>query len=151
MIQVNENLEKNKQAVIKSPIVAKAAIRLEDGSIQLIVIYDLSPRFEFHWIYKVKSARSPRKTWNKAGSRPFFYPRENQYYYKTFREFVAYYANFKKAKVLSVKVFKKRRLAALYESTHEFLSADWTPRPAATDPKQTEKLNRMFRRSTRRI
>jgi hypothetical protein len=136
----------NKKRVLSSPILAKAAVRLQDGTIRILAVYHLSTRYEFYWIHKVKSPRSPRKAWREIhrqardlniGDKP----------YDDFRSFVDHYARIQRAEVLSVRVHKARRLAQVLEKTdHESLTTDWDNPHIIPTVQNTQLINKKFQR-----
>lgn len=143
-----ERRNKNLSALLASPILAKGIVRMEDGRIEIITVHSLSTRHEFYIIHKTtsKSIRAPRKTWKQVleFARDFVFDYKP---YTDFPSFVAYYAGRYKAEVLGVRLYKKRRLAALQIRTErETLTTDWqavTRIPSAGD---FEKLNKKFQR-----
>jgi hypothetical protein len=122
-----ENSNKNKKAVITSAIVAKAAVRLEDGRINFIVVFQQSTRHEFYWVFQAKNARSARKAWKYLNH----YGRDFNLAEKPYRDlgsFAAHYARLKHGEVQTVRVLHSRRMATLLAKTeHESIHADWTP------------------------
>jgi len=121
------NSDKNKNTVIKSVIVAKAAVKREDGRINFIVVFQQSTRHEFYWVFAAKNTRTARKAWKYIGH----YGRDFNAADKPYRDlgsFAAYYARTKHAEVLTVRVLHSRRMATLLAKTeHESIHADWTP------------------------
>jgi hypothetical protein len=120
--------DQNKQVVLSSAIVAKAAVRMENGKVNLIVVFQESTRYEFYWIFQARSARSPRKSWKFCGARvrdfkPLF---DFDGTYRDFGSFVEYYARSQHGQVLSVRVHHARRMATLLAKTnHESLHSNW--------------------------
>lgn len=140
-----ENDRKNKIALVASPLVAKAVISLPNGTIRALAVYDKSTRYEFYCVHqtKAKSRRAPRKGW----SRPTFYARDFSTDYKpyvSFQTFVAWYTAKESGTLLSLRVYKARRLAALYTKTdHEACMNDWgwSPLMNSADPANYRKMN----------
>ncbi len=87
----------------------------------MIVVFHESTRHEFYWVFGVKKARTPRRALKKRMT----YKRESGVY-KDFHSFVNWYAKMYKAKVVSIRIMQKRRLAGSQVKTnHDFLSGDW--------------------------
>jgi hypothetical protein len=121
-----DHSKENRQAVLKSPIVAKAVIRLANGNHEIITVFSNSTRLEFYWIFKAKSPRSGRRSWKYAGheARDFAFSTKP---YHDFGSFVTHYARSKAAVVVSLRVPHKRRLASLLgKAAHESIYGDWT-------------------------
>lgn len=139
----------NKQMVISSAIVAKAAVRLENGRIHILVAFQKSTRLEFYWAYQASSARTPRRAWKQANT----YGRDSGMAsfkpYSDFGSFVRHYAQIKHAEVLSVRVLHSRRMAALLTKTdHDTIQADWTPQDINAEIRVTRQ-NKRFRAKLR--
>lgn len=142
----------NKKTLLASPLLAKATIRLSDGSIRILAVYDQSTRYEFYWTHKTKSKnqRAARKSWSTLQN----FARDFNTDYKPyvdFKSFVAWYTTAKCAgTLLSLRVYKARRLAALYLQTdHEGTSQDWTWKESmnTTDPRAFRGQNRRLARN----
>jgi len=135
----------NKQVLLASTLLAKATIRLKDGSVRILAVYGKSTRYEF-WSHqtKAKTSRAPRKSWIRAQT---FARDFNTDYkpYTDFKSFVAWYTARNSATLLGLHLYKARRLAALYLHTdHEACSHDWSWTPAlnSTDPRSFRKQNK---------
>ena len=136
------NYDKNKQEVLKSPIVAKAVIK-RNNSYEVIVVFQKSTRHEFYWIFRAKSQRSPRRSWKFTGQ---YFGRDFNTVgpYKDFGSFVEYYARTHSWTVLNVRMPQARRLAALLVRTEqETIHSDWTPAQelSTTMRIRTEEMN----------
>lgn len=142
------NSDRNRQTVISSAIVAKAAVK-RNGRINLIVVFQNSTRHEFYWIFTAKSARSARKSWKFSG----IYGRDLIADFKAYRDFGSFVSHFERinhAEVLTVRVLHARRLATLLTKTaHESIHSDWTPRIDSNDPRDFKKVNRAFERNVK--
>jgi len=139
----------NKQMVISSAIVAKAAVRLENGRIHILVAFQKSTRLEFYWAYQASNARTPRRAWKQTCT----YGRDSGMAsfkpYSDFGSFVRHYAQIKHAEVLSVRVLHSRRMAALLTKTdHDTIQADWTPQDINAEIRVTRQ-NKRFRAKMR--
>lgn len=134
----------NRKTLLQSEIIAKATIRLADGSYRFIVVHRESTRHEFYTIYKTnaRTPRAPRKGWKPIS----FYGRDliaAVKQYDDFRSFAAWYARINKAEIVTIRVMKTRRLAEMKTKTnHESTASDWTPRINSFNPRDYEKLNR---------
>ena len=138
--------KQNQATLLTSALLAKAVIRMSDGSLRILAVYNKSTRCEFYWSHqtKSKSNRAGRKSWIKPRSfaRDFnmgIAP------YSDFRSFAEWYAANTHAALLSVCVYKARRLAQVLVSTdHEALSHDWnfTPAMNSHDPRDFKCQNR---------
>lgn len=118
---VQGRTKENEKAVLGSPMLAKGLVRLEDGRLEMIVVFHESTRNEFYWVFAVKNARTPRRAMKKRMA----YKRECGVY-KDFHSFVNWYATMHKAKVVSIRIMQKKRLASSQVKTkHDFLSGDW--------------------------
>ena len=141
-----ENSNRNRAAVLASPILAKATIRT-DGKVFIIVVFAQSTKHEFYWIFRAKSARSARKTWKFV----CFNGRDFNFDYKPyvdFETFAAYYARTRQGEVSVLRLHKVGKLAALLAKTaHESIHSDWTPQIASTDPRDYQKVNKAFERN----
>lgn len=140
-----QNASKNKAALLASTLIAKAVIRLPNGTVRILSVYDKSTRYEFYWAHetKAKSQRASRKGW----SRPQPYTRDFTTDYKpyvSFQTFVAWYTSKESGTLLSLRVYKARRLAALYAKTdHEACVNDWNWSASmnSADPANYRKMN----------
>lgn len=117
----------NQKAVIASPIVAKAVAWNEKKQCQIIVVFQMSTRLEFYWVFRARSPRSARRSWKIAG----FYPRDfpfEQKPYRDFGSFVAYYARLHGLNVVTERMPHKRRLSRLLtKAEHESVYGNWQP------------------------
>ena len=141
-----ENSNRNKAAVLASPILAKATIR-SDGKVFIIAVFAQSTKHEFYWIFRARSARSARKAWKFVGlnGRDFNFDHKP---YTDFETFVAYYARTHQGEVSVLRLHKVRKLAALFAKVeHESIHSDWTPKIASTDPRDYRKVNQAFERN----
>lgn len=92
----------------KGRILAKAIIRRKNGEVEAVVVYAGSKPTDFFWTYRLRSPRSPHKTWKSTG----FYLRVlNAYRQDTFESWLAAHAL--GAEIVSVKVYHARKLAEL--------------------------------------
>ena len=139
--------EANTQTVISSAIVAKAAVRRENGRIDFIVVYQASTRHEFYWIYQVEKTDTPRRAWKQCsmqGRDGAATPARD------FGSFVSDYARLHHAKVLFVRVFHARHMATLYTKTaHESIHGNWAPQNLSheTNAMQDRRLQSKIRGS----
>jgi hypothetical protein len=126
MYNKTQRTKENQNAVIGSPILAKAVTRLHNGRFELIVVFAHSTRLEFFWRFQARSPRSPRRSWKLAG----YSPRDLPYHYYDFSSYVAHQAQLHGSQVLSVRMPQRRRLAALKVKTaHESIYSNWSPNP----------------------
>jgi len=128
MYQQPQNSDQNQKAVVGSDILAKAVTRLRNGTHEMIVVFALSTRQEFYWTFRVKSPRSPRRSWRFTG----YSARDLSQYHHDFVSFVTHRANLYDAEILSTRLPQRRRLAGLIKKTaHESIYSDWAPASAA--------------------
>lgn len=128
MLDRKDHSKENRQTVVGSKIVAKATLRLPNGSHEIVTVFAQSPRLEFYWVFKARSPRSGRRSWKYAGH----YPRDvgfgDQAAYRDFGSFVQHYARTRGAEVLRLRLPHKRWLASLLAKTaHDSIYANWTP------------------------
>jgi len=130
-------IKQNRQVVISSALVARAAVQRADGRVEHIVVFQKSTKLEFYWVFASKSENSPRRAWRYATH----FRRDHSFQpkpYDDFGSFVEYYARIKAAKVLYVRMHQPRRLAALLQQTQrETINQDWD---AVTDPNGSTEL-----------
>jgi len=88
----------------KGRILAKAIIRRANGQYEAVVMFAGSVPNNFFFTFKLRSARSPRKTWKSTGS----FPRVQA---KTFDGWLAAHAV--TSTIISVKVYHSRKLKEL--------------------------------------
>ncbi len=141
-----ERRKRNLADLLNSKILAKGTVKLADGSIRIVTVYNLSTRYEFYIIHKTtaKTKRAPRKTWTKLQE----FARDFQTDYKPYEDFasfVLWYAGRNQAQVLSVRLYQKRRLATVQKHTdHESLTNDWHAAPQVVTPGDVKYVNRKF-------
>lgn len=141
------NSNKNRQTVLSSVILAKAIVRMPNGRINILVVFNQSTRHEFYWSFQARSPRSARKSWRPVCpfNRDF---NTDLKPYNDFQSFVAYYARTKGATVLTVRVLHVRQLATVRAKTaHESIHADWTPRTEVVTESMVRKVNLAFQRN----
>jgi hypothetical protein len=145
--QILNQIRRNKQEMLSSAILAKAAIRMEDGAIRIVTVQALSTKYEFYQVYQTKSktGRAPRKGWKHLHKFARDLNTINRPY-SDFPTFVAYYANIHHGQVLSVRVLKSRRLAQVFTQTaHETITHNWQAAPQkVVSYYDVEKVNRKF-------
>lgn len=120
----------NRKAVIASPILAKAALRNDRGGTKIVVVFKLSTRQEFYWVFRARTPRSARRSWRFD----LHHPRDlaGGMHYRDFPSFVAYLARLEKMEVVSVRIPHKRKLSALMNKTeHESIFGNWQPQDTA--------------------
>lgn len=88
----------------KGRIVAKAIIRRSNGQHEAVVVYAGSMPNNFFFTYKVRSPRSPRKTWKSTGALI-------RNHAGSFQERLAQYAV--TSTIVSVKIYNARKLKEL--------------------------------------
>src|SRR6185436_6123995 len=98
-----DHSKENRQAMLKSPIIAKAIIRLSNGTYEIITVFQKSTRLEFYWIFKAKSPRSGRRSWKYAGHEARDFPFSTKPYFD-FGSFVTYHARQRSAQVLTLRM-----------------------------------------------
>lgn len=54
---------------LAAKIMAKATIKLPDGSVRFVIVTNLSTAYDFYFTFSAKSARSPRKKWKFVGKK----------------------------------------------------------------------------------
>ncbi len=112
----------NQATVMASKIIAKAVLDCGDHY-RIVVVFALSTRQEFYWIFKARSRRSQRKYWKFVG----YSPRDRA---TTFEAFAFADCRLHEGMPLSCKTLGKRALKALYAKTqHESIFSDWDYQP----------------------
>lgn len=111
----------------KGRILAKAIIRRANGQYEAVVVYAGSMPNNFFFTYKLRSRRSPRKTWKSTGSLI-------RNHAVSFQERIAQYAI--TSTILSVKVYHARKLRELIEKR----DLDFYGPRQELEPWQTQKL-----------
>lgn len=133
----------NRKAVLASPIMAKAVLRNEKGDTKIVVVFKLSTRIEFYWVFRARSPRSARRSWRFD----LHHPRDvaGGLHYRDFPSFVAHLARLEKMQVVSIRIPHKRKLSALMQKTeHESIFGNWQPQ----DP--TKMMTDLVRRRSER-
>jgi hypothetical protein len=112
--------EANQAAVIGSKILAKSILDCGDHY-QIIVVFELSTRMEFYWIFKARSARSARRNWRFVG----FQPRK-----ESFEAFTCIYGRLHDGATLRQKIAHKRAFKAIsIKPVHNSIFAAWDTTP----------------------
>jgi hypothetical protein len=110
----------NQTAVIGSKILAKSVLDCGDHY-RIIVVFALSTRQEFYWIFKARSARSARRNWKFVG----FQPRK-----ESFESFTYTYGRLHDGATLRQKISHKRAFKAItINPTHNSIFAAWDTNP----------------------
>lgn len=138
------HMGENKKAVLGSGVVAKATLCRLDGQPRqaggfqynirytVIVVFRMSTRLEFYWVFGASSINSSRRSWKQIG----YFERDNQPY-KDFGSFVRHYANLHGLSILFERRLHKKLLSnLLVTTTHDSILANWepqSPRSIVTD------------------
>ncbi|HAR46105.1 MAG TPA: hypothetical protein DCS05_08025 [Nitrospiraceae bacterium] len=100
-----------KNEIVRSPILAKAILKRENGNCEALVVFAGSTRYEFYWTFRLRSPRSPRRSWKPTNCQ--MRPTTNIVARPDFQEHVANQALLSKAEVISLRIPHAKRLKAL--------------------------------------
>jgi len=103
--------DEKKQEILRSPILAKAILKRANGQFDAIVVFAGSTRYEFYWTFRLRSPRSPRRSWKLVGSA--MRPTTNIQTRPDFREHTAKQALLCQAEVISLRMPHVKRLKVL--------------------------------------
>lgn len=139
MFDLNKSIELSKintAALIASPIVAKAIIKLPNGNLQVLAVFEKSTTYQFYWTFRINNAntRTPRTKWE----RPNHGTKLN---YKTFDTFVAAILSLSRGELISKKVSKRKLASLMKKCLHDSISTDWEAVQSIPTPDQFRLVN----------
>lgn len=125
-----EQMQKQKE-IERGKILAKAIIRRKNGQYEAVVVYAGSEPRTFFFAYKIRTPRSPRKSWKRTGFSPRTF---NQYKQDTFESWLAAHAI--GSEIVSTKIYHARKLKELIGKR----DLDFYGPRQELEPWQTQKL-----------
>lgn len=124
MLNLNEQVQvsnQNREAVIKSALLAKAVIKTPNGDMKILAVFSESTTFEFYWMFRLQGTNphARRSKWEK----PNHGVKAN---YRTFDDFVTNILALSKGTLVFKKIYKKKILLAVYKAqTHSSINHKW--------------------------
>jgi hypothetical protein len=100
-----------KAEIVRSPILAKAVLKRANGQFEAIVVFAGSTRYEFFWTFRLRSPRSPRRTWKLVGN--WIRQTANVGTRPDFRVYAINQALLHQAEIISLRMPHVKRLKAL--------------------------------------
>jgi len=137
MFDLNKSIElskKNTHTLITSPILAKAIIKLPNGTYQVLAVFAQSTTFQFYWSFKINNPRTPRGKWE----RPNHGTKLN---YKNFDAFVQAILSLSRGELISKKVSKRKLASLMKKCVHDSISTDWGAVQETPTPEQFRLVN----------